>query len=87
MHYITDNVLDYFIHGIWRVGMEIKPCPFCGGVARIREKYFINCDTEYKIQCKECFCTTRGHWEVDEAITAWNQRIDSGNEGMRNGGS
>ncbi len=56
---------------------ELKPCPFCGGKAYLRDDEshstaaFIGCSTE------ECFGEI--HWEqtAAEAIAAWNTRADT----------
>ena len=53
---------------------DLKPCPFCGGIAYLRDDashstaYFIGCATE------DCFGET--HWGQNEAeaVTGWNTR-------------
>ena len=53
---------------------KLKPCPFCGGEARIIEHEFTGADNTYGIKCK---CGTQGFqfWEsIDDAIKAWNRR-------------
>lgn len=57
---------------------DLKPCPFCGGIARIQEEHFLNGDTAYKTQCRACFSSTTLCWHVDEATWTWNRRIESG---------
>lgn len=55
---------------------DLKPCPFCGGEAHLRQDashskaWFIGCNTE------DCFGEI--HWAQTkaEAITAWNTRAD-----------
>lgn len=56
---------------------ELKPCPFCGGKARIiqsdpllkgKKEFFI-----YNVACLECSATVRKCTE-EEAVEAWNRR-------------
>ena len=58
---------------------ELKPCPFCGGNARM------SCDTEatrdsqgrlwaYTIVCDSCCATSGLTYTSDRAIEAWNRR-------------
>lgn len=55
---------------------ELKPCPFCGEEATIRES---SCGiNEYCICCDECACFTPFCEEDDEAAAElWNTRDDS----------
>ena len=57
---------------------KLKPCPFCGGEARIIEHEFTGANNTYGIKCE---CGTQGFqfWEsIDEAIEAWNRRAEDG---------
>ena len=72
---------------------ELKPCPFCGGEAVLKDNAYgcgvYDCagalaDTHYEeptvfwCECKECGATANG-WDTDgEAIEAWNRRADNG---------
>lgn len=51
---------------------KLKPCPFCGGEAIVD-----GCDdTLWIVICKECNASI-GHKETkEEAIEAWNKRIE-----------
>lgn len=52
---------------------KLKPCPFCGGKARLvpygDEHYFVSCTN---IKC--CATAGRHMQNKDEAIKAWNRR-------------
>lgn len=55
---------------------ELKPCPFCGGEAKIIKHEFQNATDTYGIKCG---CGTQGFqfWaSIDEAIEAWNRRAE-----------
>ena len=65
---------------------ELKPCPFCGGEAKLKHGYRRKGEkfgNKAYVQCKKCGCKTLLYsqsayerWQtVDEiAIHAWNQR-------------
>lgn len=54
---------------------KLKPCPFCGGVARILSVGF-----GYKVYCTNPDCEvspqTWGELTYEAAIDAWNKRAD-----------
>lgn len=63
-------------------GVVLKPCPFCGGEARLKKHYKMQ-DTWY-VQCNKCKASgglqTQSafeHWTVsrDRAIWEWNNRF------------
>ena len=45
---------------------QLKPCPFCGGEAEIKED-------GYTIECQECYITRSGL----DVIPNWNTRCDT----------
>lgn len=53
---------------------ELKPCPFCGGVARLGTS-FDDCFKQ-QIKCTTCY-TEVNFYKKDEAdaMTAWNKRF------------
>lgn len=58
----------------------LKPCPCCGGEARIAEEHYINFTTGYQIVCCKCYVQTlRGDMNVNEAIKTWNKRVGEDN--------
>lgn len=58
------------------MGDELKPCPFCGGEARIHSKVLAEgFDSGYWAVCDECGKgDTLPHESEEEAAAAWNDR-------------
>lgn len=56
---------------------ELKPCPFCGGEARL------HVDGGVRVICKKCNCQTitlvDGHWGTDVGGTAVSNVIEKWN--------
>lgn len=50
---------------------ELKPCPFCGGEAEIKNDLGNDC---VYISCKWCHCNSRLSENQEEVIEAWNTR-------------
>lgn len=54
---------------------ELKPCPFCGGKAKIA----MTTDAgNYEVQCTKCPANVgrMWFWKKKEAIEAWNRRYE-----------
>lgn len=51
---------------------QLKPCPFCGGEARIVK--FIN--DEYYVKCIYCCAKTDLYGSEFYAIKFWNRRVN-----------
>lgn len=54
---------------------ELKPCPFCGGEAKIKARYYRAIDIyDYSGVCQECNASMDVKDTEAEAIEAWNTR-------------
>lgn len=61
--------------------IELKPCPFCGGEAILKEHY--NSYTDWwLVSCSECGVSQTGHANEFsyEAKEAWNRRENDEND-------
>ena len=58
---------------------ELKPCPFCGGEAKIRDFSTPDLDPEIDVFCTNCGGQTFVYETVGEAIEAWNRRVENEN--------
>ena len=55
----------------------IKPCPFCGGKARVIRHMMIGTET-FSVQCRECKCETWLYFtDRKEAERVWNTRKEA----------
>ena len=60
---------------------DMKPCPFCGGEARIWKD-----GSYWSAMCDKPFCALLGAYDTeDEAIAAWNARAERACELTDNG--
>lgn len=57
--------------------IELKKCPFCGSDAEIKEVDADFIKYKYWVYCLNDDCTIeqRDFFDLDEAITKWNNRI------------
>lgn len=53
--------------------IELEPCPFCGSRA------YLNYDSRRRNygHCGKCHADGGGHWDENEAIKLWNNRVYS----------
>lgn len=54
---------------------ELKPCPFCGGEADV--EWYVRIKTGY-CYCKSCKTRMPNKLSKEEAIEAWNRRVNDG---------
>lgn len=62
---------------------NLKTCPFCGGIAKIRyipQPPSVFDDNQelidmYEVMCHNCFVTTDSYQTIEETFTSWNKRV------------
>ena len=57
---------------------KLKPCPFCGGDARVFEAHDNMQRKIYGVACVDCIAIVsfNGGTKEQEAIEAWNRRVN-----------
>lgn len=56
---------------------ELKPCPFCGGEAKLIEEWDKG-QTFYRPWCNECGVRMPRIRDVNKAVKFWNRRVNDG---------
>jgi Lar family restriction alleviation protein len=56
---------------------KLKPCPFCGGEAIMRDNK-LGC-TIWIVGCRKCGADAGFRTDKEEAIKAWNTRVGDSN--------
>ena len=57
---------------------ELKPCPFCGSgeyESWFKDDIIKHRQIDYHISCHCCHASTAKHSTLEEAIEAWNRRV------------
>lgn len=54
---------------------KLKPCPFCGGKAKLVETYVEKGIWVYSVDCSNCKTRQQVSKTEEEAINAWNTRV------------
>ena len=54
---------------------KLKPCPFCGGEAKLYSRAVDWLLSEHVVRCKKCHCMTDTYDTKVETIEAWNRRV------------
>ena len=55
---------------------KLKPCPFCGGRAVEDHWEGFMDESFYKIKCFKCEGQTKEYRKYEQAIEAWNRRVN-----------
>ena len=57
---------------------DLKPCPFCGGEARMQYHKIDGCKKTYGVVCLKCMIQFDTFFLLkEEAIKAWNHQVKS----------
>lgn len=56
---------------------ELKPCPFCGGNAKLMTYKTPTFGEVFYVACRVCGNETKVKLADEEAIEAWNRRVDN----------
>ena len=57
--------------------IELKPCPFCGGEAELKEyRLTAKADSRHVVYCQKCGVITRFYESPEAAAEAWNRRSE-----------
>lgn len=56
--------------------IDLKPCPFCGGEARIIQGVTRRFGKSFNVQCSECGLAGMAHPSSEDAAAAWNRRYE-----------
>lgn len=57
---------------------EIKPCPFCGGAAELRER--LDFPETWYVICRCCEISTFAFQTPEKALKRWNRRTEKNGE-------
>ena len=58
--------------------LKLKPCPFCGAEGKIKHHIFQEMDDTFGVICGACEAQTSQFFvEIEDAIEAWNRRVDA----------
>ncbi len=59
---------------------ELKRCPFCGDIGGAVCEHINGCGEDYKhiysVKCYSCSSGTPFYFDADDAIEAWNRRMN-----------
>lgn len=54
---------------------ELKPCPFCGGEAKMFSAK-VNTFDRYVVYCQKCDASSHAFFLQNDAADAWNRMVD-----------
>lgn len=55
---------------------KLKPCPFCGGVARFAKTFVMQSEERQIVYCGKCWARTASCDTQEEAADFWNTRVE-----------
>lgn len=55
---------------------KLKPCPFCGGVARFGKVFVMQSEERQIVYCGKCWARTASCDTQEEAADFWNTRVE-----------
>ena len=55
--------------------IKLKPCPFCGGKAKILNEYSVGFEAYYA-WCENCRYSSSIYDDKTDAVEAWNRRTN-----------
>lgn len=58
--------------------MKLKPCPFCGGEAKIAVDFGLFAQESQTCGCLKCGCRLNLSETRKKSIKAWNTRVEGG---------
>ena len=57
------------------MSIELKPCPFCGGAAKVHEMQSKTSRVGgYFVMCNKCLTSSNNYSTTENAIEHWNRR-------------
>lgn len=54
--------------------LTLKPCPFCGGPASVKQDSLFGFLKTYSVRCLRCLARQRWQDSKEDAILVWNFR-------------
>ncbi len=55
--------------------IELKPCPFCGGMASIRAERYWQPAMRKNVICTKCYANSGWFKTENAAVEMWNRRL------------
>lgn len=75
---MTNDYNQYIAKEYAKINAKLKPCPFCGGEAKMLE---YKMSPLVKIECGKCGIGALWHRNQMELVKKWNKRVAENNNG------